>query len=81
MMMGIGDLQFNINSKPHWGPGIPHIHKAYALSEVREGVGTKKYSHWTWPGLNLQPSAQDASTLSQDHQVIVLNRDEYRTFC
>jgi hypothetical protein len=37
-------------------------HKAYALSEVREGVfGMRKNSHWIWPGLNSQPSAQEAS--------------------
>lgn len=39
MMMDRRGLQFNVSFEPRWGFGISHIHKAFALSEVREGVG------------------------------------------
>jgi hypothetical protein len=39
IVMGRGDLQFNMGFEPRWGPGIPHSRKLYALSEVSEGVG------------------------------------------
>jgi len=29
-----GDLQLNMNSKPFWGPDIPHLHKVFDFVSV-----------------------------------------------
>jgi hypothetical protein len=67
MMVGRGDLQFNVGFKPRLG-SLYSAHSqsfAYALSEVRIGVGVRKMR----PGSDTELLTREARSLSLDHQI------------
>jgi hypothetical protein len=40
-IIGIGDLQVHIGSRPEWGPGISHVHRVLGLLQ-RKGKNMGK---------------------------------------
>lgn len=56
MTVSRGDLQFNMGSKPQWGPGMLHFPKVLSLADMNASVLEQKICTHIWQVSNPQHS-------------------------